>query len=50
MEEQANVGVEVPSISYDDNTSRIRGLGFCIDDDNDPTPENAPSPTEDSHG
>ena len=50
VEEQANEAIEIPSISYDEDASKFRALGFCVDDDNDPAPENIPSPTENPDG
>ena len=46
VEEQATEAVEIPPISHDEDASKFRALGFCVDDDNDPAPENVPSPTE----
>jgi hypothetical protein len=50
VEKQANEGIEIPSILHDEDASKFRALGFCVDDDNDPAPENVPSPTENSDG
>ena len=48
--EQLNEAVEIPEISFGEDASKFRALGFCVDDDNDPAPENVPSPSENVDG
>ncbi len=38
VEEQANKAFEIPSISRNEDASKFRAQGFCVDDDDDPAP------------
>ena len=43
--EQGNeIGVPIPTILNDKDVSNFRAMGFCVDDDNEPAPENIPTP------
>ena len=41
---EENVPTEIPANSGDDDASKFRALGFCVDDDNEPAEENIPTP------
>ena len=43
--DQGNIGAEVPPLSRDEHATKFRTLGFAVDDDNDPAPENVPTLT-----
>lgn len=49
MDGQANEVAEIPTnLIGGEVASNFRALGFCVDDDNDPAPENIPSPSSDN--
>ncbi len=44
VEGQANKDAEIPTnLNGGEDASNFQALGFCVDDDNDPAPENVPS-------
>jgi hypothetical protein len=43
-EEGNEIGVPIPTILNDEDVSNFRALGFCVDDDNEPAPEDIPTP------
>ena len=46
VEGDENQAMEIPTNMTDDSASNFRALGFCVDDDSDPAPENIPSPSD----
>ena len=41
---EENVPTEITANSGDDEASKFRALGFCVDNDNEPAEENIPAP------